>query len=105
MGDWCLIVIEDWEWNAPVKVVGERGCECAAAPLNKGGNLLLELEGVCDDAWGLIKVKDSLVELPPVVIHALLHRGCVQGAMSRFRLFVRIDDLLLLSHLYFYLVR
>ena len=78
MGNWCLIA-KDWEWDAPVKINGEWGCERTAASLGKSRDLLPKLEGVSDFAWGLIEVKDGLIELPPVVIRTLLHRGCIQG--------------------------
>ena len=59
-------------------MVREWRCERATTSLNKGGDLLPELEGV-DDARGLIEIEDGLVEFPPVVIHALLHCSHIRG--------------------------
>ena len=60
MGNWCLAV-KGWETDTPIEVVREWGCECGAATLSELGDILVELEGVADDAWGLIEVKDGLV--------------------------------------------
>ena len=60
-------------------MIHEKRKENIAAVHARYRNILPELEGVRDDARGLIEVKDSLVELPPVVIRTLLRRSRVRG--------------------------
>ena len=56
--------------------------KCATARSSEIKDILLEFKGICDDAQGLIEVKDRLVEPPSVVIHALvlLCCGCICSA-------------------------